>query len=96
MAYGPRAGECSAGVEVGSAQGPGDGPLTYAIVSGAKKNGLQVTASQTSVLPKNNLASYFVTAEECLRLLPQRLRENFPVSTARLLPGSAGHPPPGL
>ncbi|XP_070267366.1 EF-hand calcium-binding domain-containing protein 6 isoform X2 [Myotis yumanensis] len=45
---------------------------------GAKTNGLQVTASQTSVLPKNNLASYFVTAEECLRLLPQRLRENFP------------------
>nr|KAF6368257.1 EF-hand calcium binding domain 6 [Myotis myotis] len=44
----------------------------------AKTNGLQVTASQTSVLPKNNLASYFVTAEECLRLLPQRLRENFP------------------
>ncbi|XP_054575594.1 EF-hand calcium-binding domain-containing protein 6 isoform X2 [Eptesicus fuscus] len=45
---------------------------------GAKTNGLQVTAPQTSVLPKNSLASFFVTAEECLALLPQRLRESFP------------------
>lgn len=63
------------------------------MVSGAKTNGLQVTAPQTSVLPKNSLASFFVTAEECLELLPQRLRESFPVSAAgsRLPQLAPGH-----
>lgn len=36
-----------------------------------------MTPPQAQVLPKNNLARHFVTAEECLKLLPQRLKESF-------------------
>ncbi|CAK6444005.1 unnamed protein product [Pipistrellus nathusii] len=45
---------------------------------GAKTNGPPGTAPPTPVLPNSSLASGFVTAEECLQQLPQRLRENFP------------------
>ncbi|XP_008701132.2 EF-hand calcium-binding domain-containing protein 6 [Ursus maritimus] len=43
----------------------------------AKMNGPEVTPLQTPVLSKNNLDSYFITAEECLKQFPQRLKEAF-------------------
>ncbi|XP_045691090.1 EF-hand calcium-binding domain-containing protein 6 [Phyllostomus hastatus] len=39
--------------------------------------GLQATLPQTAVPPKGDLSSHFVSAEECLQLLPQRLKEFF-------------------
>ncbi|XP_077932842.1 EF-hand calcium-binding domain-containing protein 6 [Halichoerus grypus] len=43
----------------------------------AKMKGPEVTPLQTPVLSKNNLDSYFITAEECLKQFPQRLKEAF-------------------
>ncbi|KAF4023037.1 hypothetical protein G4228_014861 [Cervus hanglu yarkandensis] len=42
-----------------------------------KMNGPEVTPPQTPVLPKGDVDSYFVTAEECLRQFPRRLKEFF-------------------
>ncbi|XP_036884383.1 EF-hand calcium-binding domain-containing protein 6 [Sturnira hondurensis] len=39
--------------------------------------GPQVNPPQTAVPPKSTVTSHFVTAEECLQLLPQRLKEFF-------------------
>lgn len=43
-------------------------------------NGPEVTPLQTPVLSKNNLDSYFITAEECLKQFPPRLKEAFRVN----------------
>ncbi|XP_053751827.1 EF-hand calcium-binding domain-containing protein 6 isoform X5 [Panthera pardus] len=43
----------------------------------ATRNGPQGAASQTPVLSKSNLDGYFVTAEECVKRFPQRLKEVF-------------------
>lgn len=43
-------------------------------------NGPEVTPPQTPVLPKGDVDSYFVTAEECLRQFPRRLKEFFRVN----------------
>lgn len=40
--------------------------------------------SEPAVLPQSSFTSYFVTAEECLRLLPQRLKESFQVKPSLL------------
>nr|XP_060162354.1 EF-hand calcium-binding domain-containing protein 6 [Globicephala melas] len=42
-----------------------------------KMNGPEVSSSQTPVLSKGNLDGYFITAEECLRQFPRRLKESF-------------------
>ncbi|XP_057599313.1 EF-hand calcium-binding domain-containing protein 6 [Hippopotamus amphibius kiboko] len=42
-----------------------------------KMNGPEVTPPQTPALSKGNLDSYFLTAEECLRHFPRRLKESF-------------------
>ncbi|XP_004438095.1 PREDICTED: EF-hand calcium-binding domain-containing protein 6 [Ceratotherium simum simum] len=44
---------------------------------GTKMKGPEVTPPQTPILSKNNLDRYFVTAEECLKHFPQRLKESF-------------------
>lgn len=70
-----------------------DAPLTevfrFVIVSDATRNGPQGAASQTPVLSKSNLDGYFVTAEECVKRFPQRLKEvfrvNYDLSTAWLI-----------
>ncbi|XP_023113343.2 EF-hand calcium-binding domain-containing protein 6 isoform X2 [Felis catus] len=49
------------------AAGPGDAP----------RNGPEGAPSQTPVLSKSNLDGYFVTAEECVKRFPQRLKEVF-------------------
>lgn len=54
------------------------GLLIDVIVSGARVQEREVTPSQTPVPAKSNLDS-FVTAEECLRQFPQRLKESFRV-----------------
>ncbi|XP_004771223.2 EF-hand calcium-binding domain-containing protein 6 isoform X2 [Mustela putorius furo] len=43
----------------------------------AKMNGPESTPLQPPVLSKNNLDSDFITAEECLKQFPQRLKEAF-------------------
>ncbi|XP_058597074.1 EF-hand calcium-binding domain-containing protein 6 isoform X4 [Neofelis nebulosa] len=43
----------------------------------ATRNGPQGAPSQTPVLSKSNLDGYFVTAEECVKHFPQRLKEVF-------------------
>ncbi|KAM8777483.1 EF-hand calcium-binding domain-containing protein 6 [Rhynchonycteris naso] len=43
----------------------------------ARFEGTKVTPPPSGILSKSNVASYFVTAEECLKLLPQRLKESF-------------------
>ncbi|XP_055421960.1 EF-hand calcium-binding domain-containing protein 6 [Bubalus kerabau] len=42
-----------------------------------KMNGPEVTPPQTPILPKGEVDSSFVTAEECLRQFPRRLKEFF-------------------
>ncbi|KAM7243624.1 hypothetical protein CapIbe_004232 [Capra ibex] len=42
-----------------------------------KMNGAEVTPPQTPALPKGDVDSFFVTAEECLRQFPRRLKEFF-------------------
>ncbi|XP_036720560.1 EF-hand calcium-binding domain-containing protein 6 [Balaenoptera musculus] len=42
-----------------------------------KMNGPEMSSSQTPVLSKGNLDGYFITAEECLRQFPRRLKESF-------------------
>ncbi|ELK07933.1 EF-hand calcium-binding domain-containing protein 6 [Pteropus alecto] len=44
---------------------------------GTKMDGPELTPPQTPVLSKNSADGYFMTAEECLKLFPQRLRESF-------------------
>ncbi|KAM5333804.1 EF-hand calcium-binding domain-containing protein 6 isoform 2-T2 [Glossophaga mutica] len=54
----------------------GRGDLDFATrVEGTE--GPQVTPPQTAVPPKSDVTSRFVSAEECLQLLPQRLKEFF-------------------
>ncbi|VFV35654.1 ef-hand calcium-binding [Lynx pardinus] len=43
----------------------------------APRNGPEGAPSQTPVLSKSNLDGYFVTAEECVKRFPQRLKEVF-------------------
>ncbi|XP_026926324.2 EF-hand calcium-binding domain-containing protein 6 isoform X2 [Acinonyx jubatus] len=43
----------------------------------ARRNGPEGAPSQTPVLSKSNLDGYFVTAEECVKRFPQRLKEAF-------------------
>ncbi|XP_039092337.1 EF-hand calcium-binding domain-containing protein 6 isoform X3 [Hyaena hyaena] len=43
----------------------------------SKMKGPGVAPSQTPVLSKSNVDSYFITAEECLKHFPQRLKEAF-------------------
>ncbi|XP_030897873.1 EF-hand calcium-binding domain-containing protein 6 [Leptonychotes weddellii] len=52
----------------------------------AKMKGPEVTPLQTPVLSKNNLDSYFITAEECLKQFPQRLKEAFRVGVDEAKP----------
>lgn len=61
---------------------PDGGPLVCAVVSGTRVSEPPVMAPQTAAPPQSDLASCFVTAEECLRLLPQRLKESFQVTLA--------------
>ncbi|XP_054438549.1 EF-hand calcium-binding domain-containing protein 6 [Pteronotus mesoamericanus] len=46
-------------------------------LEGTKTKGPQVTPPQTATPPKSKVTSDFVSAEECLKLLPERLRESF-------------------
>ncbi|XP_066111995.1 EF-hand calcium-binding domain-containing protein 6 isoform X4 [Saccopteryx bilineata] len=43
----------------------------------ARFEGTKVTPPPSGILSKSNVTSYFVTAEECLKLLPQRLKASF-------------------
>nr|KAF6494659.1 EF-hand calcium binding domain 6 [Rousettus aegyptiacus] len=44
---------------------------------GTKMDGPEATLPQTPVPSKSSADGYFMTAEECLRLFPQRLKESF-------------------
>lgn len=72
---------------------PRRAPWTCVSLSGTE--GPQATPPQTAVPPKSDLSSHFVSAEECLQLLPQRLREFFRVSGALSVCCLAPAPQPG-
>ncbi|KAM7115087.1 EF-hand calcium-binding domain-containing protein 6 isoform 2-T2 [Molossus nigricans] len=57
--------------------GSSSSPDVNPTLPGPKVSEPQVAPSQTAAPPQSDFASYFVSAEECLRLLPQRLKESF-------------------
>lgn len=61
------------------------------VLAGTKMDGLEATPPQTPVPSKSSADGYFMTAEECLRLFPQRLKESFRVMMPCHCPA---HPPP--
>lgn len=46
--------------------------------------GPEATPPQTPVLSKSSAEGYFMTAEECLKLFPQRVKESFRVNDLSL------------
>lgn len=70
----------SAPAGLGSVHAPDGSLLIYVIVPGTTMSGPEVTPPRPPVLPNSNVDSRFVTAEQCLKLLPQRLKEAFRVS----------------
>lgn len=57
-----------------------DGNLPLAILSEGKLSGLETVPLQPRTSSKTNLDEYFISAEECLRLFPKKLKELYRVT----------------